>query len=40
MAGPTVLPLAGEGRCGFAPEQIMQAFRKLTDEVRGKRSVR
>lgn len=27
---PTVLPPAGEGHCGFAPEQIMQAFQALT----------
>lgn len=32
---PMVLPSAGEGHCGFAPEQIMQAFKALTREVHG-----
>lgn len=32
---PTMLPPAGEGHCGFAPEQIMQAFQVLTREIRG-----
>jgi pimeloyl-ACP methyl ester carboxylesterase len=32
---PTVLPSVGEGHCGFAPEQIMQAFQTLTGEVNG-----
>ena len=32
---PLVLPPAGEGHCGFAPEQIMQAFRTLTRMDRG-----
>lgn len=31
---PTVLPPVGEGHCGFTPEQIGQAFKVLTDEVR------
>lgn len=34
---PMVLPSAGEGHCGFAPEQIMQAFKTLTREVHGER---
>jgi hypothetical protein len=32
---PIVLPSAGEGHCGFASEQIMQAFKTLTREVHG-----
>ncbi len=32
---PKVLPSAGEGHCGFTPEQIMQAFQVLTREVDG-----
>jgi pimeloyl-ACP methyl ester carboxylesterase len=32
---PMLLPSAGEGHCGFAPEQIMQAFRTLVREDHG-----
>jgi pimeloyl-ACP methyl ester carboxylesterase len=35
---PIVLPSAGEGHCGFASEQIMQAFKTLTREVHGERA--
>lgn len=30
---PLVLPLAGEGHCGFSPDQIAQAFKVLTGWV-------
>jgi hypothetical protein len=30
---PTMLPPVGEGHCRFTPEQIVQAFQALTDEV-------
>lgn len=33
---PMVLPSAGEGHCGFAPEQVMQAFKTLTGEIQDK----
>ena len=35
---PTVLQPVGEGHCGFAPEQIRQAFQTLTGEIHGEPS--
>jgi hypothetical protein len=37
---PAMQPSVGAGHCGFAPEQIMQAFRTLIGALNGRERAR